>query len=221
MTSNDPFSDFLYPFLEPKEGASIEDKLREAQQSIVQKAEGINQLRHRFIGQHGDGLVAAAEKMASSFRQNKKVLTMGNGGSATDALDCASDFLYPPAGNRPFPAVCLSQDIGILTAVGNDVGFDNIYLRQVIALGDAGDILIGFSTSGRSKNLISAFEEAQKIGMLTIGLVGYDGGLMIEAGLDHCFVAESSYIPRIQEVHATIYHTLWHLVQRLVSSFGS
>ena len=112
----------------------------------------------------------------------------------------------------------LTNDIGVVTAVGNDVGFENVFARQVIAFGRRGDIALGFSTSGQSPNVLAAFEQAKKIGLLTIGLAGYDGGKMAQAGLDYCFVVHSTYVPRLQEVQATAYHTLWDLTHRILEA---
>lgn len=209
---SDPFSNFLYPFLEQTSQLSLDDVLREVAESTLQKAQEIAQMRCDFLDEFGDQLAVAGKAMAAAFGRGGKLLTMGNGGSATDAADFSADFLNPPTDYPALPAISLTNDIGIVTAVGNDVGFDNVFVRQVIAYGSADDICVGFSTSGQSPNLIAAFKQAQKMDMLTIGIAGYDGGKMAQAGLDHCFIVRSSYVPRIQEVHATIYHTLWHLV---------
>ena len=105
----------------------------------------------------------------------------------------------------------------MLTAVGNDVGFDHIFTRQVIAQARKGDGLIGLSTSGNSGNLINAFVQAKKMGVVTIGLAGMSGGEMVASGLDHCLVVETDSIHRIQECHLTIYHILWDLVHTLLA----
>ena len=216
----DPFSDFLYPFLEDQEQGSLTAVLDEVRASTLQKAAEIATMRQAFIAEQADELVAAAQQMAHAFAQGRQLLTMGNGGSATDAQDMAADFLNPESGYAPLPALSLTNDIGVVTAVGNDVGFDNVFIRQVIAYGRSGDILVGFSTSGQSPNLLSAFSQAKKMGLHTIGIAGYDGGNMAKAGLDSCFVVRSSYIPRIQEVHATIYHTLWHLIHEAMKELS-
>lgn len=216
--SNDPFSNFLYPFLDDQEQGSLTAVLDEVRGSTLQKAAEIATMRQHFFAEQGEKLVVAAKAMADAFRQGKQLLTMGNGGSATDAQDMVADFLNPPDGHPSLPAISLTNDIGVVTAVGNDVGFDNVFTRQVIAYGRSGDILVGFSTSGQSANLLVAFEQAQKMGLLTIGIAGYDGGRMTKLGLDHCFIVRSTYIPRIQEVHATIYHTLWRLIQEALKS---
>ena len=212
----DPFSDFLYPFLDDQVQVSLEVVLEQVRGSTLQKMEEVIALRRAFIANGADELVAAAQKMARAFAKGGKLLTFGNGGSATDAQDMAAAFLNPTGGVASLPAMSLTNDIGVVTAVGNDVGYDNVFTRQVIAFGQPGDIAVGFSTSGQSPNLLSAFAQAKKMGLLTIGIAGYDGGQMARAGLDHCFIVRSTYVPRIQEVHATIYHTLCELTQRIL-----
>jgi D-sedoheptulose 7-phosphate isomerase len=214
----DPFSDFLYPFMADQQARSLETVLAEVQGSTLQKAREIAGMRQAFIAGQADQLAAAARDLAQAFARGAQLLAFGNGGSATDAQDVAADFLHPPDGYRPLPALSLTNDIGVVTAVGNDVGFENVFARQIIAFGRPGDIAVGFSTSGESPNVLAAFRQAQQEGLLTVGLAGYDGGKMAAAGLDHCFVVRSSYVPRIQEVHATIYHTLWALTQRLLEA---
>jgi len=215
---SDPFSDFLYPFMADQHARSLEAVLGEVRGSTVQKAHEIAEMRRAFITGREAALVAAAHDLARAFARGGQLLTFGNGGSATDAQDMAADFLHPPEGARPLPALSLTNDIGVVTAVGNDVGFDNVFARQIIAFGRPGDVALGFSTSGESPNVLAALAQARRQGMLTIGLAGYEGGKMAAAGLDHCFVVHSSYVPRIQEVHATIYHTLWELTQRLLEA---
>jgi len=217
-SGSDPFSDFLYPFMAGQQARSLETVLAEVRGSTLQKAREIASMRLAFIDGQEETLVAAARAMAEAFARGAQLLAFGNGGSATDAQDLAADFLHPPAGCRPLPALSLTNDIGVVTAVGNDVGFENVFARQIIAFGRPGDIAVGFSTSGESPNLLAAFRQAQQQGLLTIGLAGYDGGKMATAGLDHCFIVRSSYVPRIQEVHATIYHTLWELTHRLLEA---
>jgi len=121
-----------------------------------------------------------------------------------------AELITPPfLGCRPLPAIALTNDIAVVTAVGNDVGFDNIFARQVIAFGRPGDIAFGISTSGNSANVLAALEQAKKQGLVTLALAGYDGGkLSRSAAVDYCIVAPSDHIPRIQEAQATVYHTL-------------
>lgn len=204
------FSKQFYPFLHAQESVSLADVLADVKTSTLKKCADVVELRRKVIEQYADELVRCAETMAHAFAVGNKLLSFGNGGSATDAQDIAADFLL-----CGLPAISLTNDIGVVTAVGNDVGFENVFLRQAIAFGRAGDIAIGISTSGNSRNVEMAFEMAHKLGLLTIGLAGYDGGTtgaLQRAGIvDFCFVAPSTYVPRIQEAHATIYHTLIEL----------
>lgn len=217
-TNSDPFSDFLYPFQDDTGSASLSQVLAEVRDSTLQKMQEVVRMRQAFIAGNADALVAAARAMANAFARGGQLLAFGNGGSATDAQDAVADCLNPGAGRRPLPALSLTNDIGVITGVGNDVGFENVFARQVIAYGRPGDIALGFSTSGESANVLAAFRQAQKQGLLTVGLAGYDGGQMAAAGLDNCFVVRSTYVPRIQEVHATIYHSLWELTQRILEA---
>ncbi|MGA2602333.1 MAG: SIS domain-containing protein, partial [Bryobacteraceae bacterium] len=144
-------------------------------------------------------------------------ILFGNGGSATDANDFAIDCMLPPQGYRPIPAISLSLEPANITALANDVGTEVIFLRQMIAQARPEDIAVGISTSGGSKNIIMALEEARKRGMLTVALLGYDGGEILRRGLaDHPLIVRSDYIPRIQEVQASIYHT----VRELLETYG-
>lgn len=214
----DPFSDFLYPFLDDTEQVSLETVLAEVRQSTLQKVNEVTQLRQQFIDEYQEQLVSASQAMAERFVAGGQLLAFGNGGSATDAQDIVADFLNPDGARTALPAISLTNDIGVVTAVGNDVGFDNVYTRQMIAYGTSNDIAIGFSTSGESANILAAFQQAQKMNLLTVGITGYDGGKLAKANLDYCFIVRSTYVPRIQEVHATVYHTLWELTHRILQA---
>jgi len=204
----------LYPFLFADGGrAELGDVLADVAASTLQKCEDVIELRRRLLDEVDD-LVDAAEDMAAAFRAGATLLAFGNGGSATDAEDLVADCLEPVSGDRPLPALSLTADVGVVTAVGNDVGFENVFSRQVIAFGRPGDIAVGFSTSGTSPNVLAGLSRAREMGLLTVGIAGYDGGELRDAlEPDHCFIVPSSYVPRIQEVHATIYHTLLELVR--------
>jgi D-sedoheptulose 7-phosphate isomerase len=162
-----------------------------------------------------DGLIeAAAAGMAERFRHGGRLFAFGNGGSATDADGTVALFQDPPAG-RPLPARSLVADPAVLTALANDVGYDLVFSRQIIAHARPGDIAIGFSTSGGSVNVIQAFEEASRRQLLTIGLCGYDGGAMAgSAALDYCLVVRSASVHRIQEAQDAVALALWRAVQR-------
>jgi D-sedoheptulose 7-phosphate isomerase len=207
----------LYPFLYAGE-SDLERVLADVAHSTVEKATEIVALRRRVAEEQGDRLTAAAAAMAARFAAGGRLFSFGNGGSSTDAADVAQLFLHPPRG-RPLPAFCLTSDVAILTALANDVGFDVVFARQLAAFGRASDMALGISTSGGSENVLRAFEEAGRRGLLTVGLAGYDGGRMAESGLvDHLFVIPSSSVHRIQEAQTTAYHVLWSLVQNALPS---
>ncbi|MDQ3857546.1 MAG: SIS domain-containing protein, partial [Actinomycetota bacterium] len=143
-----------------------------------------------------------------------KVLAFGNGGSATDAMDVVADLRAAPQGWEPRPALDLSEDSGILTALANDIGPDVLFARQIIAYGRGGDVALALSTSGNSANVIAALAESRRRGLTTVALVGYDGGrVSAERLADHVVVSRSQHIPRIQEAQATAYHVLRELVE--------
>ena len=138
-----------------------------------------------------------------------KLIIFGNGGSATDANDWALDCIIPPNSYQPIPAVSLSLEPANVTAIANDVVIELIFLRQLIAQARPEDVAIGISTSGGSKNVVAALEEARKRGLLTAALLGYDGGEIVRRNLvDFPIVVNCDYIPRIQEVQASIYHVI-------------
>ncbi|MDQ3570321.1 MAG: SIS domain-containing protein [Actinomycetota bacterium] len=170
-------------------------------------------LRTRTLAERDHQLRSVATAMAERFAGGGQLFTFGNGGSATDADGVAQLFTKPPWG-LPLPARSLAADQAILTALSNDIGFDVVFSRQLIAYGRAGDVAFGTSTSGNSENLLMAFAEAKKRGMLTVGLAGYDGGRMAASDdLEHCIVVRSDSVHRIQESQTSVAHALWSLVQ--------
>jgi D-sedoheptulose 7-phosphate isomerase len=207
-------SSFLYPFLAEAEhdlGAVLEDVRR----SVLAKAEEIGELRAQTLGDNRDELIAAAAGLRLDLERGGKLLALGNGGSATDAMDAVADFRSPPhPGWTPRPAIDLTEDPAILTAIANDIGTDAIFARQVIAYGHEGDVLLALSTSGNSSNVIEALAEARRRGLRTIAMVGYDGGRVASEQLaDHVVITRSEHIPRIQEAQASAYHLLRELVE--------
>ncbi len=152
--------------------------------------------------------------MADRFRRGGRLFAFGNGGSATDAQGTAELFRLPPSG-RPLPALSFVEDQAVLTALSNDVGFELVFSRQVIAHARPGDIAVGFSTSGDSPNLLRAFEEAARRGLLTVGLCGYEGsGMATSDAVQHCLVVRSESVHRIQETQDALMFALWQAVQR-------
>lgn len=209
----------LYPFLYAKEGG-VENVLAEVAASTEDKAREIAALRESAFALLSDRLLDCAGAMARAFAARGRLFCFGNGGSATDAHAVAHCFLNPARG-LPLPAISLAADTAVITALGNDVGFEVVFARQLAALGRRGDIALGLSTSGNSRNLLSAFEEANRRGMLTIGIAGYDGGKMAEADtIDFLFVVPSPSVHRIQEVQTTIYHMLWEATQAFLGTAG-
>jgi len=201
----------LYPFLY-SDTSDLPAVLEEVRRSTVAKAGEITELRRVISARDGGRLMACAADAAARFAAGGRLLAFGNGGSATDAQQLATLFLNPGGTARPLPALGLANDTSVVTALCNDIGVDVIFARQVAAFGRAGDIAVGLSTSGNSDNLLRAFGEASRRGLLTIGLAGYEGGKMAELdSIDYLFVAPSSSVHRIQEAQTTVYHVLWEL----------
>jgi D-sedoheptulose 7-phosphate isomerase len=206
-------SSFLYPFLGQQE-TDLDAILADVRQSILLKAEEITALRTQTLREFGDGLVTAAGVLRERLDAGGRLIALGNGGSATDAMDVVADFRTPMFGGPPRRALDLTEDTGIITAVANDIGTDAIFLRQVIAYGRKGDVLLALSTSGNSLSILEALREGRRRGMVTMAFVGYDGGNVAANDLaDHVFVSRSENIPRIQEAHASGYHVLRELVE--------
>jgi D-sedoheptulose 7-phosphate isomerase len=199
---------FLYPFL-GQEKQPTTNVLEEVASSIRTKVEEDTKLRAQAAREESEKIGEAAVAMRERLLRGGKLILFGNGGSATDANDWALDCILPPDGMRPIPAISLSMEPANITAIANDVGTDVIFLRQLIAQAAPQDVAVGISTSGGSRNIIMALEEARKRRMLTVALLGRDGGEIVRRGLaDFPLVVRSDYIPRIQEVQASIYHVL-------------
>jgi D-sedoheptulose 7-phosphate isomerase len=214
----DRFSQLFYPFLHADRPESIEALLPAVQHSTLEKAREVAALQLQVGHTCDAALVDMAAAMASAFGNGKQLFVFGNGGSATDAQKLVADCMHPPLANRrALPAMSLTSDVAVLSALANDVGFANVFSRQLMAFGRSGDMALGISTSGNSENLLVAFETARRLGLLTIGLAGYDGGQMAQTAMvDYCLVVPSDSVHRIQEVQGTLLHTLWDLVQRLL-----
>jgi len=210
------FSRSFYPFLhdDDEKPPALQEELRF---SLLEKARESAEVKQRFFEQNADAILAASLAMARSFQRGGKLLVCGNGGSATDAQHIAVEFMHPiTVGRKALPAICLANDMAMVTAVSNDVGFADVFSRQIIALGREGDMLLALSTSGNSENLMHAFETARRMKLVTIGYAGGDGGKMAErhaAGrLDYCLTVPTPSIHRIQESHVALYHTMWDIV---------
>ncbi|WP_310738979.1 SIS domain-containing protein [Microbispora sp. H10830] len=212
----------LYPFLYSG-STDLDAVMTSVRESTVEKVDEIVTLRRTVLERDGERIAACAEAMAAAFAAGARLFAFGNGGSSTDAQDVATLFMNPGFMNtggtaRPLPAFALTADIAVVTALANDIGFEVVFARQLAASAFAGDIALGLSTSGNSRNLIAAFEEADRRGMLTVGLAGYSGGQMAELGtIDHLFVVPSASVHRIQEAQTTVYHALWELTQQALT----
>jgi len=208
----------LYPFLYASEiGAGQPDPalLASVRSSTLAKCAEVVTLRSELLLEYDEQMVEAAAAMAERFERGGKLLAFGNGGSATDADDAAADCMSPPvSGWRRLPAMSLPADSATMSALANDVGIQCVFARSIAAIGESEDIALGFSTSGNSTNIVDAFTEAKRRGMLTVAFSGYDGGAVAREGaVDYCFVARREFVPRIQEGHATLWHSLLELVQ--------
>src|SRR5919108_4479818 len=211
----------LYPFLYADTG-NLSAVLDQVRASTVAKAAEIGELRRSVGARDGARMEECARAAAARFGAGGRLFAFGNGGSATDAQQLVTLFLNPgPTGGREAPALPafgLANDTSVVTALCNDIGVEVVFARQLAAFGGRNDIAVGMSTSGNSANLLRAFDEASRRGMLTIGLAGYDGGTMAELdSIDYLFVVPSSSVHRIQEAQTTIYQVLWELTAEEVS----
>jgi D-sedoheptulose 7-phosphate isomerase len=201
-------TEFLYPFLgkQKQETSAVVDDVAA---SIQMKVHDDKLLRTRLAREESEEMAGAALDMHSRLQNGGKLILLGNGGSATDANDWAIDCVMPPAGYHPIPAISLAMEPAIITAMANDVGIEVIFLRQMLAQAQSNDVIIAISTSGGSRNVVAAMEEARKRNLMTVALLGNDGGEIYRRGLaNHPIIVRSDYIPRIQEVQASAYHVL-------------
>jgi D-sedoheptulose 7-phosphate isomerase len=213
-------SAFLYPFLGSEE-QELEGVVKEVQGSMLQKMEEVNGMRAAVAETEAGAISEISAAVARRLASGGKIIAFGNGGSATDANDLVADCVTPPPGFGTVPAVSLAAEPANITAIANDVGVEAIFLRQLIAHAGPEDVAIGISTSGGSPNILAALAEARKRGLLTVGIVGYDGGRVVSERLaDHAVVVRSDYIPRIQEVQASVYHVLRGLIETLTEQRG-
>jgi D-sedoheptulose 7-phosphate isomerase len=206
-------SSFLYPFLAEQEH-DLEAVVDDVRRSVLAKAEEVGELRTQTLTDNRDELIAAATGLRERLDAGGRLLALGNGGSATDAMDVVADFRRPPDPRwQSRRALDLTEDPAILTAIANDIGTEAIFSRQVIAHGRSDEALLAISTSGNSANVIAALAEARSRGLLTVAMVGYGGGRVAAERLaDHVVVTRSEHIPRIQEAQASAYHVLRELV---------
>jgi D-sedoheptulose 7-phosphate isomerase len=210
MADDEP-TNFLYPFIDAEEDDPT-SLLADLAASARAKAAESLALRRATLEANADLLDRAATEMARRFATGGRMFTFGNGGSCTDSTTLAGLFARPPIGTS-LPAWSLTADQAIMTALGNDVGFELVFARQLIARAKAGDIAVAMSTSGNSPNLLTALAEARQRGLYTIGFAGYDGGSFANnPNVDACFVVRSQSVHRIQESQALLGYQLWSAV---------
>ncbi|MBS4726964.1 SIS domain-containing protein [Mycobacterium sp. SM1] len=213
-------TNFLYPFIDAQED-DVDSLLADLAASAQAKAAESLALRRCTLEANTELLGRAAAEMARRFAAGGRLFTFGNGGSCTDSTTLAKLFARPPIG-KPLPAWSLTADQAILTALGNDVGYELVFARQLIARAKAGDIAIAMSTSGNSPNLITALREARQRGMYTIGFAGYDGGAFANnPDVDACFIVRSQSVHRIQESQALLGYKLWLAVHEQAELQGA
>jgi D-sedoheptulose 7-phosphate isomerase len=201
-------SSFLYPYLGAARGGAA-DIADDVAASIVSKARDGERLRELVADEQAGAIAAAVEAMRARLAGGGRLLIFGNGGSATDATDFMLDCLASGTQARALAALSLAAEPAVLSAIANDVGNELVFARQIIAQSRPVDIAFALSTSGGSKNVVAALEEARRRGLLTVALLGYDGGEIVRRGLaDHPVVVRCDYIPRIQETQAAIYHVM-------------
>jgi D-sedoheptulose 7-phosphate isomerase len=210
-------TNFLYPFIDAQED-DPKSLLADLAASAQAKAAESLSLRRSTLEANAELIGSAAAEMARRFSTGGRLFTFGNGGSCTDCTTLARLFAQPPVG-QPLPAWSLTADQAIMTALGNDVGFELVFARQLIARGKAGDIAIAMSTSGSSPNLMAALKEARHRGMYTVGFAGYDGGAFAKSpDVDACFVVRSQSVHRIQESQALLGYQLWLAVHEQMAT---
>lgn len=180
--------------------------------AILRKARESAEVKERFFRAEADRIEALVHAMAERFRRGGRLYVMGNGGSATDAQHVAVEFFHPIVEKRkPLPALALSADTALVTAISNDRDFAKVFADQLAVLATPEDMGLALSTSGQSPNLIQALESARERGLLTIAFTGKDGG-RLAAVAEYAFVVPSFSIHRIQETHVALYHIVWDLV---------
>lgn len=171
-----------------------------------------NHCKERFLNENLTRIVAVIEALTEALKAGNKILLFGNGGSAADAQHLAAEFVNRFVIERPpLPAIALTTDTSIITSIGNDYDFTEIFSKQIRAIGRKGDVAWGMSTSGTSPNVIKAIQAAKKIGMVTVGLTGRDGGELAKI-VDYPLNVSSTSTPRIQEVHITLGHVICEMI---------
>jgi len=200
--------------MEPRSEASVLPSFApgELREKVLRQAREAIAVKEQFFAEQADRIVECAAAMARAFDRGGHLFVMGNGGSSCDAAHLAVEFTHPIVVKRPaLPALTLTVDTALLTAVGNDQDFSLTFMKQLRLLARTGDMALGISTSGSSANVNRALAAAREMGLLTVGFCGKDGGRMPPV-CDHCFIVPSFSITRIQEAHETLLHVLWDLI---------
>ena len=184
----------------------------ELRNKVMRKCRESMATKEQFFTQEAGRISECCATLAKAFDTGARLFVMGNGGSSCDAAHVAVEFMHPIIEKRPaLPAIALTTDTALLTAVGNDQDFSVAFVEQLRMLARPGDVALGISTSGKSANVNRALQAARAIGMITVGFSGRDGGRMPEF-CDWCFTVPSFSIHRIQESHETLLHVLWDLI---------
>lgn len=179
---------------------------------IVKIFKESSQLKEAFVNENLIGIVKVIEVITEVLKGGNKILIFGNGGSAADAQHLAAEFVNRFVIERPpLPALALSTDTSVITSIGNDYDFSEIFAKQIRAIGKPGDVAWGISTSGNAPNVVKALETAKKMNLITIGFTGKDGGNVLKI-VDHSLNVSSNNVPRIQEVHITAGHVICEMV---------
>lgn len=180
----------------------------------IEEFEASIMVKRRTREEQMPAIVAIGAQAVEAFRRGNKILLCGNGGSAADAQHIATEFVSRFRRERPgLPAIALTTDTSLLTAIGNDYGYERVFARQVEAHGRPGDLIIGISTSGTSASVIAAIQAARAAAMVTVGFTGASGGALAEC-VDYCLRVPSDNTARIQEVHITAAHIVCEIVER-------
>lgn len=178
--------------------------------------ESIETKQKMLAPEHIEYIQKVTDKIVEAYKNNKKTIICGNGGSATDAMHFAAEMVCRFEKNRAaIPSIALSENVSTITAIGNDFGYDQVFSRQLEAFAQNGDVFIAISTSGNSPNVIKAIESAKKLGIFTIGMTNEDGGKM-RSMCDLCYCAPSKITARAQECHILLVHIIARLVEEKV-----
>jgi D-sedoheptulose 7-phosphate isomerase len=179
---------------------------------IIRSFRESNQLKESFLNDNLSRMVKVVDAVTAALKNGNKIMIFGNGGSAADAQHIAAEFVNRFVIERPpLPAIALTTDTSIITSIGNDYDFSEIFAKQIRALGQPGDVAWGISTSGSSPNIVKALDLARKMELITIGFTGRDGGQIAKI-VDHSLNVPSNNTPRVQEVHITIGHVICEMV---------